>query len=83
MFKTTTQLGAAPVIESGSRAADAIEQALDRTQKLSEVDAILTRVQPYTNTFLSFDRLGRITCRRAAGEHRRTARHRKRDARTG
>lgn len=69
MFETTTQLGAAPVIEPGSSAADAIEQALDRAQKQSEIDAILTRVLPYTTTFLSFDRLGRIKCRRAAGEH--------------
>ncbi|MBT0961313.1 hypothetical protein [Denitromonas iodatirespirans] len=69
MFDTTTEVGASPIIEPGSSAADAIEQALDSAQSRSELDAILFREIPYKTTIRSFDRLGRIQCRRLQGEH--------------
>ena len=69
MFETSTEVGANPVVEPGSSAADAIEQALDRAQDQSEVDRILFREIPYKTTIKRFDRLGRIQCRRPPGEH--------------
>ena len=69
MFESSTEVGANPVVEPGSSAADAIEQALDRAQDQSEVDRILFRDIPYTTTIKRFDRLGRIQCRRPRGEH--------------
>ncbi|MCB1907883.1 MAG: hypothetical protein KDH15_10960 [Rhodocyclaceae bacterium] len=69
MFESSTEVGANPVIEPGSSAADAIEQALDRAQDQSEVDRILFRDIPYKTTIKRFDRLGRIQCRRPPGEH--------------
>jgi len=69
MLESSTQLGAEPVIESGSSAADAIGQALDRAKDQSEVDAILTRQIPYTTTITNFDRLGRIQCRNKPDDH--------------
>jgi len=69
MFESSTEIGADPVIEPGSSAADAVEQALDRARDQSEVDRILFRDIPYKTTIKRFDRLGRIQCRRPPGEH--------------
>jgi len=69
MFESSTEVGANPVIEPGSSAADAVEQAFDRAQDRSEVDRIPLSDIPYKTTIKRFDRLDPIQCRRPPGEH--------------